>query len=169
MFVVVLIGVKPISRLILHYEMTPYLVTNADWNYSEEGWNMSGDKRDQSPWQIYHQINEIMGSHKKDGSKIIIRCPDRLNSNGYMDVFNKRPLPTYGRNDIFQQDNAPCHKFRVVSSFMDNCGICCLSDWSFQSPDLNIIETLWSDCWLFCWLIISRKGKQSTRNIIVAF
>jgi len=46
MFVVVLIGVKPIPGLILHYGMTSYLMTNADWNYSEKGGNMSGDQRE---------------------------------------------------------------------------------------------------------------------------
>jgi len=46
MFVVVLSGVKPIPRLILHYGMTSYLVTNNDWDYSEEGGNMSGDQRE---------------------------------------------------------------------------------------------------------------------------
>ena len=46
MFVVVLISVKPISRLIPHYRMTSYLVTNAHWNYSEEEGNMSGDQRE---------------------------------------------------------------------------------------------------------------------------
>ena len=59
----------------------------------------------------------VWGAIKEDGTKI----PDRLNSNGYMDVLNKGQLPIYDRNDIFQQDNAPCHKSRVLSSFMDNC------------------------------------------------
>jgi len=84
----------------------------------------------------------VWGAIKEDGTKILIRCPDRLNFNDHM---NKGLLPIYDRNDIFQQDNTLCHKFRVVSSFMDNCGICCLSDWSLQTPDLNIIEALWSD------------------------
>ena len=46
MFVVVLIGVKPIPRLSLHFGKTSYLVTNADWNYLEEGESMPGDQRE---------------------------------------------------------------------------------------------------------------------------
>ena len=46
MFVVALIGVKPIPRSILHYEMMLYLVTNADGNYSEEGGNMSRNQNE---------------------------------------------------------------------------------------------------------------------------
>jgi len=71
----------------------------------------------------------VWGAIKKDGTKILIRFPDPLNSNGYMDMLNKGLLPIYDRNDIFQQDNVPCHKSRVVSSIMDNFGICCLSAW----------------------------------------
>ena len=87
----------------------------------------------------------VWGAIKEDGTKILIRCPDRLNSNGYMDVLNKELLPVYDRNDIFQQGNAPCHISRVVSFFMNNCGICCLIDWPLHSPNLNIIVALLSD------------------------
>jgi len=82
---------------------------------------------------------------KENGTKVLIRCPDRLNANGYNDVLKKGLLQIYGRNDIFQQNNALCHKSIVVSSFMDNYEICCLSDWAAQSPNLNIIESLWSN------------------------
>jgi len=87
----------------------------------------------------------VWGAIKEDWTKILIRYPDRLNFNGYMNALNKGLLPIYDRNDIFQNDNASCHKSRVVSFFMDNCGTCCLSDWPLQSPDLNMIQALWSD------------------------
>ena len=62
----------------------------------------------------------IWAAIKEDRTKILVRYTVRLNSYGYMDVLNKRMLPIY---DIFQDGNAPCHKSRVVSSFMDNYGI----------------------------------------------
>jgi len=46
MFVVVLIGVKPIPMFILHHGMTSYLVMNVNWIYSAEEGNMSGNKRE---------------------------------------------------------------------------------------------------------------------------
>ena len=58
-FVVVLVGVKPIPMLILHYGMTSYLVTNADWNYSEKEGNMSVDKRELDSMTNILLINEI--------------------------------------------------------------------------------------------------------------
>ena len=81
----------------------------------------------------------VGGFMREDETKILIRCPDRLNFDGYMDVLNKEMLPTYGHKDIFQWDNAQYHKSRVVSYFMNNCRICCLSEWQLQSPNLYII------------------------------
>ena len=39
--------------------------------------------------------------------------------------------------DIFQQSGIPCHKSKLK--------ICVLSDWSNQSPDLNITEQMLAD------------------------
>ena len=47
----------------------------------------------------------VWGGMKEDGTKILTRYPDRLNSDGYMEVLNKGLLSIYDRNDIFQQDN----------------------------------------------------------------
>ena len=77
----------------------------------------------------------LWGAIKEDGTRILVRCPERLKK-----VLRKGFLPMYESHDIFQQDNAPCHKSRAVSSFVDNYGICCISDWPPQPPDLNIVE-----------------------------
>jgi len=81
------------------------------------------------------------GAIKEDGSRILIRCPHRMNSVGYKDVLKKGLLPIYEAHNIFQHDSASCHTSGFISSFMEKKGICLLSDW----PDLSIIEPLWSD------------------------
>jgi len=66
------------------------------------------------------------------------------NSIGYEEVLRKGLLPFYEAHNTFQQEGVPCHKFKVVSSFLDKAMICMFIDWLAQSPDLNIIEPFWS-------------------------
>lgn len=44
---------------------------------------------------------------------------------------------------IFQHDNAPSHRSRKIKSWLKNKGIKTL-EWPPQSPDMNIIETVWN-------------------------
>ena len=61
----------------------------------------------------------VWGAIKEDVTRILIGCPDRMNSTGYAEVFQKGFLPIYEQQNIFQQDGAPCHKSGFVSSFLD--------------------------------------------------
>ena len=87
----------------------------------------------------------VWGAIEADGTRILIRCPDCMNFIRYEEVLKKGLLPIYEAHNIFQQDDAQCHKSKVVPSFLDKAMICVLSDWLAQSPDLNIIEPLWSE------------------------
>ena len=44
---------------------------------------------------------------------------------------------------VFQDDNAPCHRAKIVERYKDQQGINCLP-WPANSPDLNPIEDIWA-------------------------
>ena len=51
----------------------------------------------------------------------------------------------YDPRNIFQQDGAPCHKSRLMTTFSDKANICVISYWPTPSLDINTIESLWRD------------------------
>lgn len=57
---------------------------------------------------------------------------------------------------VFQDDNAPVHRSRLLSAYMEENNINTTS-WPAQSPDINIIENIW---------LKLKRHLQSTRNTI---
>ena len=78
----------------------------------------------------------------------LIPITGTMNATKYIDTLQQHLLPYCEalypeRNIIYQQDNAPCHKARVVNEFFAKNHIALLQ-WPAYSPDLNCIENLWA-------------------------
>jgi transposase len=69
-----------------------------------------------------------------------------MNAENYIELLKDTVIPELevaGRHMVFMQDNAPCHKARIVMDFLDENNIETLN-WPPQSPDMNPIENLWA-------------------------
>ena len=61
----------------------------------------------------------LWGAIKDDGSRALIKCPIKLNSNGYQNVLESGLVELYGDSDIFMQDNAPCLKSASTLTYLE--------------------------------------------------
>jgi len=112
--------------------------------------------------KVSHGGGNVMfwGSVSYNGVGDLVPIDGSMNQSQYLRTLNDFAFPSgdrlIGEEFILQQDNAPCHKAKMINTFLREVGVKTL-DWPPQSPDLNIIENVWS-------LIKRKRAADITRT-----
>ena len=80
------------------------------------------------------------------GELVILPRNETVNKEVYYTLLNLHLESSFEKSStsIFQQDGAPAHTSKFVTSWLEDCSIDYIKDWPGNSPDLSPIENLWA-------------------------
>ena len=82
----------------------------------------------------------VFGMFSSQGTTPLVQLQTRVNAQIYKNIVQDHVVPIIQNSGsdraTFMQDNAPCHKAKVVMSYLSEQDFE-IMDWPPQSPDLN--------------------------------
>lgn len=96
-------------------------------------------------------------------------CSKTVNANYYTQILTTHLLPTMPNFSryLFQHDNASPHTAKHTMNWLAGIGVKVLDDWPPYSPELNIIEHVWS--WMTAYINKERpKNRRELKRYIRA-
>jgi transposase len=109
----------------------------------------------------------VWGAFCAQGKSELVFLEGKQDSQAYIWTLSEHLLPfidlKYGRDCIFQQDNASIHSSRATKDFFveENVEV---MDWPAKSPDLNPIENMWG---MLARAVYAQGRQFQTRNDLI--
>lgn len=100
--------------------------------------------RNINPTTKFRSSIMVWGAIRGDGTRVLIKAERNVDSVEYQRILDCGLPAIYNSRHIFQQDGAPCHRSQSTMNYLTRKSLRLLPDWPANSPDISIIENLWT-------------------------